>query len=86
MNETYKRIKFSDKISTLNTRMDYWHLTKKKKADDDSITYAGAVDRGRGSFKLKELTPEMFKRLIFVQGLTTNEGTEIRVRIASKLE
>ena len=37
-------------------------------------------------FKLKELTPDMFKGLIFVQGLTAPEDVEIRTRILSTLE
>lgn len=37
-------------------------------------------------FKLNELTPDIIKCLIFVQGLSANKDTEIRVKILSKLE
>ena len=37
-------------------------------------------------FKLKELIPDMFKCLIFVQELTAWEDGEIRKRISSKVE
>lgn len=36
-------------------------------------------------FKLNELFPDMFKYLMFVQGLTSNKDGEIRVGVLTKL-
>ena len=44
------------------------------------------MNRECGKFKLSELTPDKFKGLIFVQGLTTPKDAEIRVRLLSELE
>ena len=49
----------------------------------DYCTLVGIVNE---RLQLKELTPAMFKCLIFVQGLTTTIDGEIRIRILLKLE
>ena len=61
-------------------------LKPDKKSGEDYSSFAGIVNRECERFKLKELTPDMFKCLIFVQGLTAPEDGEIRTRILSKLE
>ena len=64
-----------------------WQCLKlKKKTRVDYSTFTGIVNRECEWFKLKELTPDMFKCLIFVQEPTALEDGEIRTRILSKLE
>lgn len=75
-----------DKTSLINTRTECWNLIKKE--GDEFITYAGTVNRMCESFELKEFTPDQrcLNAPFFVQDLTANEDTEIRVGILSKLE
>ena len=61
-------------------------LKPDKKSGVDYSTSAEIVNRECERFKLKELTPNMFKCLIFVQGLTALEDGEVRTRILSELE
>ena len=42
-----------------------------KKIGEDYSTFGGIVIRESEMFKLKELTSDMFRCLVFVQGLTT---------------
>lgn len=51
-----------------------------KSDDDDFVTSAGVVNIKCEKFKLNEITPYLFKFLIFVQALTSNEDAEIRSR------
>ena len=60
-------------------------LKSDKKCREDYSTFARIVNRECEMFKLKELTPNILKYLIFVQGLMTPEDGEI-IRILSKLE
>lgn len=60
------------------------NLTKKE--DEDFVTYAGIVNKECEKFELNELISDMFKGLIFVQGLTAKGDAEIRARILTKLE
>ena len=60
------------------------NLTKKE--DEDYMTFARIVNRECEKFRLSEITPEMFKCLIFVQGLTASKDGEIRSRLLTKLE
>lgn len=53
---------------------------------EDYFTYVGKVNRKCEKFKLCELTPDMFKCLIFNQGLTAEKDAEVRARTLSKLE
>lgn len=48
--------------------------------------YTGTINRMWESFKLKELTPDMFKCLIFIQDFTASKDTEIQSWILYKLE
>ena len=61
-------------------------LKPDKKSGDNYSTFAGIITRENESFKLKEFTPNMFKCLIFVQGLMVPEDGEIKTRILSKSE
>ncbi|XP_014776911.1 uncharacterized protein LOC106873898 [Octopus bimaculoides] len=74
---------FTDKNSLYNTRWECWNLVKKE--DEVFVTYAGTVNRMCERFKLKELTRDMFKCLIFVQELAANKDAEIRARILTKI-
>lgn len=58
----------------------------KKQEHEDYISYASIVNREFEMFKLSELTLDMFKHMIVVQGLTVHRDAEIRCRILNKLE
>ena len=60
------------------------NLTKKE--NEDYTTFASIVNRECEKFKLSKITPDMFKCLIFVQGLTAPGDAEIRARLLTKLE
>ena len=74
-----KKKVWRDNISLFNTRWQSLKLTKKVRGDYSS--FAGIVNRECEKF---EFTSDVFKCLIFVQGLT--EDGEIKTRILSKLE
>ena len=57
-----------------------------KDENDDFVTYAALVNRECERFKLKEMTDDQFKSLIFVCGLKSPREADIRKRILSKLE
>ena len=54
--------------------------------NDDFVTYAGLVNRECERFKLKELTENQFKCLIFVCELQSSKDSDIRKRILAKIE
>ena len=54
-----------------------------KEDNEDFVAYAGKVNALCERFKLKE---DMFKCLIFVQGLTSNKDKVIRSKILTMLE
>ena len=73
--------RFSKKIAL------YGRIKRKyEKIFGDYSIFAGIVNRECERFELKELNHDMFKYLIFVQGLTAPENGENRGRILSKLE
>ncbi|XP_029651740.1 uncharacterized protein LOC115224914 [Octopus sinensis] len=74
---------FSEKSSQFNIRWEC--LNRKENESDNFVTYASMVNKACEKFKLEELTPDMFKCLIFVKGLVATEDAEIRKRILSKL-
>lgn len=53
---------------------------------DGFVTYVRVVNREYEKFKLRELTLEIFKFLILVQGLIASKDADIRVQILMKLE
>ena len=64
-----------------------WQCLKLTKKDcEDYTTFASRVNRYCERFKLNEITPDMFKCLIFVQGLTSPSEKEVRTRLLTKLE
>ena len=50
------------------------------------MTFASIVNRECEKFRLSEITPDMFKCLIFIQGLTAPKDAEIKSRLRTKLE
>lgn len=57
-----------------------------KQEEDDFISYAGKVNFQCELFKIKEIKEDMFKYLIFVQGLTATKDKEICSRILAIME
>lgn len=75
---------FGKKTSLFYTRSKCLQLVKS--GTDDFIAYAGHVNRACEQFKLKDLTEDQFKCLIFVSGLHSSQYNDIRTKILSKLE
>ena len=75
---------FDEQCSLFNTRWQFLNLTKKE--NKDYMTFASIVNRECEKFRLSEITPDIFKCLIFVQGLTASTDAEIRPRLLTKLE
>ena len=61
---------FGEQSSQFNTRCQCLNLTKKD--CKDYTTFASTVNRYCEWFQLNEMTPGMFKCLIFIQGLTSS--------------
>ena len=57
-----------------------------KKDCEDDTTFASTVNRYCEKFQLNEITPDMFKCWIFIQGLTSLSEKEVRIRLFTKLE
>ena len=51
------------------------------KSGEDYFPFAGIVNTECESFKLKELTPNIFKSLIIVRGLMAPDDGKIRTKI-----
>ena len=75
---------FGERISLSTTCWQCFNLTKKN--TDDYTTFASVVNKECEKFKFSELTPDMFKCLIFVQEQTAQKDAEIRSRLLSKVE
>ena len=74
---------FGDRSCLFNI---HWQCLNLVEGDDeDFVTYA-VVNRKGDKFTLHKLTPDLFKCLIFVQGLSSNKDAKIRPRILGKLE
>lgn len=74
---------FGRKTSLFYTRSKCLQLVKS--STDDFIAYAGHVNRACEQFKLKDLTEDQFKCLIFVSGLRSSQYNDIRTKILSKI-
>ncbi|BHF61010.1 hypothetical protein SprV_0100398000 [Sparganum proliferum] len=74
---------FGDQSSLFNTRFQCLQLCQRD--SDDSITYAGIVNRECGRFQLGSLTEDQFKCLIFICGLQSPTDADIRTRLLSKV-
>ena len=57
-----------------------------KKDCEDYTTFASTVNKYCERFQLNEITPDMFKCLIFLQGLTSMTEKEVHTRLLTKLE
>ena len=75
---------FGERDSLFHTR--YKCLKIFNKGDEDFVAYAGKVNAQCERFKLKDLKEDMFKCLIFVQGLTSNKDKVIWLKILTMLE
>ena len=75
---------FGERDSLFHTR--YKCLNTQKEETDDIVTYAGKVNALCELFKLKDLSVDMFKCYIFVQGLTAPRDKDLRSRILSIME
>ncbi len=75
---------FGEQNSLFNTRWQCLNLTKKD--CEDYTTFASTVNRYCERFQLNEITPDMFKCLIFIQGLTSPSEKEVCTRLLTKLE
>ena len=67
---------FGEQSSLFNTRWQCLKLTKKD--CEDYTTFANTVNRYCERFRLNEITPDMFKYFIFIQGLTLPSEKEVR--------
>ena len=85
---------FEETIETLSKMFGEWDslfYTKYEclniiKEDEDFVAYAGKINAECERFKLKDLKEDMFKCLIFVQGLTSNKDKVVRSKILTMLE
>ena len=75
---------FGKRSLLFNTCWQCLNLTKKN--TDNYTIFASVVNRECKKFKLSELTPDMFKCLMYIQGLTAPKDVEIRSRLLSNLE
>ena len=75
---------FGERGSLFHTR--YKCLNIIKEDNEDFVAYTGKVNAQCERFKLKDLKEDMFKSLIFVQGMTSNKDKVIRLKILTMLE
>ena len=75
---------FGEQSSLFNTRYQCMKLTKRD--TDDFLTYAGIVNRESERFKLRSITDDQFKCLIFICGLQSPKDADIRTRLLSSIE
>ena len=75
---------FGEQSSWFNTRWQCLNLTKKD--CEDCTTIASTVNRYCEMFQLNEIILDMFKYLIFIQGLTSPCKKEVSTRLLIKLE
>lgn len=80
---TLKQI-FGEQTSLFNIR--YQCLKLIKNTEDDWVTYAGVVNRECERFKLRQMTDDQFKCLIFACGLQSPHDAEIRTRLLNRME
>lgn len=71
-----EQLNYYTKCSLFNT---YWKCLNLVKEDENYVSYGGIVNKMCEKFKVKELSSDMFKCLIFVQDLTANKDAEIHV-------
>ena len=90
-----EEVTFDETIDTLSKIFDkrdslfhsrYKCLNLQKSEAEDYLEYACTVNRLCEEFKLNEISADLFKCLIFVQGLTTPRDKDIRSRILTIME
>ena len=81
--KTSSRI-FGERNSLFYTR--YKGLNIIKQENEHFVSYAGTVNSQSELFKINEISKNMFKCLIFVQGLTAPKDKDIRSRISTIIE
>ncbi|XP_055527130.1 uncharacterized protein K02A2.6-like [Wyeomyia smithii] len=83
--ETFAQLKtiFGSPVSTFHRR--YQCLKTAKEENEDFITYSCRVNRACVDFKLQVLKVEQLKALIFVCGLRSPKGVDIRMRLLSNI-
>ena len=75
---------FGDHHSLFNTR--YRCLKLVMNESDDFLTHVGIVNRECERFKLKSLTDDQFKSLVFICSLQSPKFSDIRTRLLNRLE
>ncbi|XP_053699240.1 uncharacterized protein K02A2.6-like [Sabethes cyaneus] len=83
---TVKKLKslFGAGESVISKR--YRCLQIAKQPSEDFVTYACRLNKTCVEFELSKLTEEQFKCLMFVCGLKSEEDSEVRTRLLSKIE
>ncbi|XP_062704594.1 uncharacterized protein K02A2.6-like [Aedes albopictus] len=83
--ETVAKLKtiFGSPVSVFHRR--YLCLQTTKDDSDDFVTYSCKVNKACVDFKLRDLSEEQFKCLIFVCGLKSTRDSDIRMRLITKL-
>lgn len=83
--ETVQKLKtlFGSTVSVFHRR--YLCLQTTKEESDDFVSYSCKVNKACVDFKLRELSEEQFKCLIFVCGLNSSRDSDIRMRLITKL-
>lgn len=74
----------SDKSCLFNTRWECLNLVKEE--DEYFVSYVEIVNKMCEQFKLRKLSPDMFKCFVFVQGLMANKVAEIHTQVLTKVE
>ena len=75
---------FDEKDSLFHTWYKCLNIIKQE--NEDFVTYAGNVNFQFELFKFGNLSIDMFKCLIFIQGLTVMKDKDIRCRILTMIE
>lgn len=75
---------FGERTSLFNIR--YNCLKLHRLPEEDIVTYAGRVNKECERFQIQKLTPDQFKSLVFVGGLTSTADAEMRTRLLAKLD
>ncbi|KFD59902.1 hypothetical protein M514_12244 [Trichuris suis] len=75
---------FAPQSSLFNVRYQCLRLTKNP--IDDIIVYTGLVNQHCERFRLKELSEEQFRCLIFVRGLQSPSDADFRIRLLQMIE
>ncbi|KAG5883928.1 hypothetical protein JTB14_032151 [Gonioctena quinquepunctata] len=58
----------------------------KKNSSDDFVAYASQVNKSCEDFKIRQITPDQFKCLIFVCGLQSSEDADVRTKLLSRID